>query len=263
MARTPAAPAAPSTAKELKDTAVEVGRQAARLAGRQPVQGRHAGAGVPQVRLRRVRRAPRADPRGTHRRGLRRGHRSPRRSRTATSTPAHGCSGCRRRPAGPTSPRTPRARREQVHRRARRRRHGPAHGGEQVAGGHAAAVFNRDSVDSAASAELIDLLNSARFTGAGATKARDLLGEVYEYFLEKFARAEGKRGGEFYTPAGVVRVLVEVLRPDVGPRLRPVLRLRRHVRADREVPRRAPPRRPAASPSTARSSTSAPGGWRR
>jgi type I restriction enzyme M protein len=39
---------------------------------------------------------------------------------------------------------------------------------------------------------------------------------VYEYFLEKFARAEGKRGGEFYTPAGVVRVLVEVLRPDHG-----------------------------------------------
>ena len=47
----------------------------------------------------------------------------------------------------------------------------------------------------------------------GARKARDLLGEVYEYFLEKFAKAEGKRGGEFYTPASVVRVLVEVLEP--------------------------------------------------
>ena len=77
-------------------------------------------------------------------------------------------------------------------------------------------VFNRSSVDMRRLSELIDLLNGARFTGAGATKARDLLGEVYEYFLEKFARAEGKRGGEFYTPAGVVRVLVEVLRPTSG-----------------------------------------------
>ena len=43
-----------------------------------------------------------------------------------------------------------------------------------------------------------------------------MLGEVYEYFLEQFARAEGKRGGEFYTPASVVRVLVEVLEPYSG-----------------------------------------------
>jgi len=43
-----------------------------------------------------------------------------------------------------------------------------------------------------------------------------VLGEVYEYFLEKFARAEGKRGGEFYTPASVVRLLVEVLEPYNG-----------------------------------------------
>ncbi len=77
-------------------------------------------------------------------------------------------------------------------------------------------VFNRSSVDMRRLSELVDLLNGARFTGAGARRARDLLGEVYEYFLEKFARAEGKRGGEFYTPAGVVRVLVEVLRPTSG-----------------------------------------------
>ena len=43
-----------------------------------------------------------------------------------------------------------------------------------------------------------------------------MLGEVYEYFLEMFARAEGKRGGEFYTPASVVKVLVEVLEPYSG-----------------------------------------------
>jgi len=77
-------------------------------------------------------------------------------------------------------------------------------------------IFNRDSVDQRRLGELIDLFNSARFTGAGATRARDLLGEVYEYFLEKFAKAEGKRGGEFYTPAGVVRVLVRVLEPTSG-----------------------------------------------
>src|SRR5206468_497626 len=62
----------------------------------------------------------------------------------------------------------------------------------------------------------IDIFNNVRFTGEGASKARDLLGEVYEYFLEKFASAEGKRGGEFYTPASVVRVLVEVLEPTTG-----------------------------------------------
>ncbi|WP_430331415.1 type I restriction-modification system subunit M [Rhodococcus sp. ACT016] len=77
-------------------------------------------------------------------------------------------------------------------------------------------IFNRDSVDQRRLGELIDLFNDTRFTGHGATKARDLLGEVYEYFLEKFARAEGKRGGEFYTPAGVVRVLVEMLEPYSG-----------------------------------------------
>ncbi|TKB88246.1 MAG: SAM-dependent DNA methyltransferase [Nitrospira sp.] len=77
-------------------------------------------------------------------------------------------------------------------------------------------IFNRDNVDQRRLGELIDLFNSARFSGVGAAKARDLLGEVYEYFLEKFAKAEGKRGGEFYTPAGVVRVLVEVLEPTSG-----------------------------------------------
>jgi len=77
-------------------------------------------------------------------------------------------------------------------------------------------MYNRDNVDQRRLGELLDLFNSARFTGVGAAKARDLLGEVYEYFLEKFAKAEGKRGGEFYTPAAVVRVLVEVLEPSRG-----------------------------------------------
>ncbi|GAB3622641.1 class I SAM-dependent DNA methyltransferase [Mariniluteicoccus endophyticus] len=77
-------------------------------------------------------------------------------------------------------------------------------------------LFNRDNVDQRRLAELLDLLNSMRFTGDGASKARDLLGEVYEYFLAKFALAEGRRGGEFYTPASVVRVIVEMLQPKKG-----------------------------------------------
>ena len=76
--------------------------------------------------------------------------------------------------------------------------------------------FNREGVDQNRLGQLIDIFNNVRFTGQGVSKARDLLGEVYEYFLEKFASAEGKRGGEFYTPASVVRVLVEVLEPTSG-----------------------------------------------
>jgi type I restriction enzyme M protein len=76
--------------------------------------------------------------------------------------------------------------------------------------------FNRESVDQRRLGELLDILNTAKFSGHGAQRARDLLGEVYEYFLEKFARAEGKRGGEFFTPPSVVRVLVEVLEPTKG-----------------------------------------------
>jgi type I restriction enzyme M protein len=77
-------------------------------------------------------------------------------------------------------------------------------------------IFNRNNVDQRRLGELVDLISDARFTGHEGKKARDVLGEVYEYFLEMFARAEGKRGGEFYTPASVVKVLVEVLEPYSG-----------------------------------------------
>jgi type I restriction enzyme M protein len=57
--------------------------------------------------------------------------------------------------------------------------------------------------------------------GSDPEKARDVLGRVYEYFIKEFARSEGHRGGEFYTPANVVRLLVEMLQPYHGRILDP------------------------------------------
>lgn len=63
--------------------------------------------------------------------------------------------------------------------------------------------------------ELVDLISTIGF-GSDAGKARDLLGQVYEYFLGQFASAEGKKGGQFYTPASIVKTLVGVLNPHHG-----------------------------------------------
>ena len=63
--------------------------------------------------------------------------------------------------------------------------------------------------------ELIDLVSTIGF-GVNATQARDVLGQVYEYFLGMFANAEGKRGGQFYTPRSIVKTLVAVLAPHHG-----------------------------------------------
>ena len=58
-----------------------------------------------------------------------------------------------------------------------------------------------------------------------------MLGRVYEYFLSQFASAEGKKGGEFYTPRCVVKLLVEMLEALPRPGVRPLLRLLGYVRA--------------------------------
>jgi type I restriction enzyme M protein len=63
--------------------------------------------------------------------------------------------------------------------------------------------------------ELVDLVSTIGF-GASAAQARDVLGQVYEYFLGMFASAEGKRGGQFYTPRSIVKTLVAVLQPHHG-----------------------------------------------
>jgi type I restriction enzyme M protein len=63
--------------------------------------------------------------------------------------------------------------------------------------------------------ELVDLISTIGF-GDNPSTARDVLGQVYEYFLGMFANAEGKRGGQFYTPASIVKTLVAVLSPHSG-----------------------------------------------
>ncbi len=74
--------------------------------------------------------------------------------------------------------------------------------------------FGRTQLEPGRLGELVDLVSTIGF-GEGH-HAKDLLGEVYEYFLGQFANAEGKKGGQFYTPASVVKVLVEVLAPHQG-----------------------------------------------
>ncbi len=63
--------------------------------------------------------------------------------------------------------------------------------------------------------DLIELISGIALHD-GQNKSKDILGRVYEYFLGQFAGAEGRRGGEFYTPRSVVRVLVEMLEPYKG-----------------------------------------------
>ncbi len=63
--------------------------------------------------------------------------------------------------------------------------------------------------------ELVDLVSTIGF-GEDVRVARDVLGQVYEYFLGQFASAEGKKGGQFYTPASIVKTLVAVLAPHHG-----------------------------------------------
>ena len=76
-------------------------------------------------------------------------------------------------------------------------------------------VYARQNLDPTSLGELIDLVGNVAL---GDTKARsaDVLGHVFEYFLGEFALAEGKKGGQFYTPRSVVELLVEMLEPYQG-----------------------------------------------
>src|SRR5574337_2011075 len=75
--------------------------------------------------------------------------------------------------------------------------------------------YARPALDKTRLGQLIDLISNIRI-GDEASRAKDVLGRVYEYFLSQFASAEGKKGGEFYTPRCVVKLLVEMLEPYKG-----------------------------------------------
>jgi Type I restriction-modification system methyltransferase subunit len=75
--------------------------------------------------------------------------------------------------------------------------------------------YARPGLDKQRLGQIINLVSDIAL-GSAADRAKDTLGRVYEYFLARFASAEGKSGGQFYTPSRVVRVLVEMLAPYKG-----------------------------------------------
>ncbi len=90
--------------------------------------------------------------------------------------------------------------------------------------------YARPALDKTRLGQLIDLISNIK-VGDEASRAKDVLGRVYEYFLSQFASAEGKKGGEFYTPRCVVKLLVEMIEPYHGRVYDPCCGSSRHVRA--------------------------------
>ena len=76
-------------------------------------------------------------------------------------------------------------------------------------------VFAQEKLDKTSLGGLVNLVGSATL-GTKEAQSKDLLGQVFEYFLGEFALAEGKKGGQFYTPSSVVKLLVEMLEPYEG-----------------------------------------------
>ena len=75
--------------------------------------------------------------------------------------------------------------------------------------------YARPALDKQRLGQLIDMISNIK-VGDEDARSKDVLGRVYEYFLSQFASAEGKKGGEFYTPRCVVKLLVEMLEPYQG-----------------------------------------------
>jgi type I restriction enzyme M protein len=75
--------------------------------------------------------------------------------------------------------------------------------------------YAREALDKQRLGELIDLVGTIGL-GDSESRSKDILGRVYEYFLGQFADAEGKKGGQFYTPRSIVKLLVEMLEPYKG-----------------------------------------------
>jgi type I restriction enzyme M protein len=76
-------------------------------------------------------------------------------------------------------------------------------------------VYAQEKLDKASLGGLIDLISTTTL-GTKEAQSKDILGRVFEYFLGEFALAEGKKGGQFYTPGSVVKLLVEMLEPYEG-----------------------------------------------
>jgi type I restriction enzyme M protein len=76
-------------------------------------------------------------------------------------------------------------------------------------------VYAQEKLDKGSLGGLVDLVGTATL-GTKEAQSKDLLGRVFEYFLGEFALAEGKKGGQFYTPESVVKLLVEMLEPYEG-----------------------------------------------
>ena len=142
--------------------------------------------------------------------------------------------------------------------------------------------YARPALDKQRLGQLIDMISNLSFTSplpqgegkgeGGFDRAKDLLGRVYEYFLWQFASAEGKKGGEFYTPRCVVKLPVEMLEPYRAACTTPAAARRacscsrwsssaRTPRATATAATPAPKPRPT-SRSTARSPTTPPGASR-
>ena len=138
--------------------------------------------------------------------------------------------------------------------------------------------YARPALDKLRLGQLIDLVSNI-LVGDAESRSKDVLGRVYEYFLSQFASAEGKKGGEFYTPRCVVKLLVEMIEPYKGRVYDPCCGssgmfvqslefLRAHSSGNgnggkiKALP--APRlRRQATSASMVRSPTTRPGGWRK
>jgi type I restriction enzyme M protein len=76
-------------------------------------------------------------------------------------------------------------------------------------------VFGKPNLDKTSLGELVDLISNTALQAAEAS-SKDLFGRVYEYFLGEFANAEGKKGGQFYTPKAIVKLMVEMIEPYKG-----------------------------------------------
>jgi type I restriction enzyme M protein len=76
-------------------------------------------------------------------------------------------------------------------------------------------VYGKENLDKASLGELIDLISNTELL-AENEKSKDLFGRVYEYFLGEFANAEGKKGGQFYTPKAIVKLMVQMIEPYKG-----------------------------------------------